>query len=616
LPRVSVILPSYNHERFVAIALESVLAQTYQDFEIVITDDASTDGSVGVLTAYQQRDSRIKLFLNRVNYERHSVNHCIENSSGEYVAVLSSDDEFFPTKLEEQVAFLDDHSDVAAVFTNARIVNEQGRALADPTHFYQTIFEQPNRSRHEWLNHFFFKGNCLCHPSVLIRRSVYETLGLYNPLLGALDDLDMWVRLCLHHDIHVLPQKLLNYRVLDREANFSGDKPENFRRSQFEWVKILDHFATPNGVAQIHLIFPNVASEVWQRGDAVARHVLAELALETGQLSHRFWGIDLLYRLLSQGETKRALAHRISVAPEGDFVKANGQINPFTAERRPAAQVFWPVARAHSETSSRSLYYRPFEWVDLRIPIPTWDTAGPLRLDPCDFPCVIKIPEVRILSRTDGRCLWRQAVKPDVEAVTLAGTALWLADGDGGAILSTGMDPQLYFAGIPALPDLPLELQAWIKVETGLESVGRELESLRAALRGRDAERATREANAATLRAKIADAEGERERLCAQVTGLRAAFARQAYDAERETDKLRATVTAGDRQRAKLSEEGLALQAAVDQLRDKLARRETEIEALRIKLVERDGMLETCLNSRSWRYTYPLRALRRFIGRD
>ena len=295
-PRVSIIIPSYNHERFVGRAIESALAQTYQDFEIVITDDASTDGSVDILSSYARQDPRIKLFLNRFNYETHAVNHCIQHSSGDYIAMLSSDDEFFPAKLERQVDFLDRHPEVAAVFTQARIVDEQNRDLPDSSHSYCTIFQQPNRSRHEWLRHFFFEGNCLCHPSVLIRRSVYDTLGVYNPLMGALDDLDMWVRICLHHEIHVLGDTLVNFRVRDAQANVSGDTPENFRRGQFEMIKILDHFVSPDALAQLHLIFPEFADQLAGASDAVKRHVLANAALATGQLSHRFWGIDLLYR--------------------------------------------------------------------------------------------------------------------------------------------------------------------------------------------------------------------------------------------------------------------------------------------------------------------------------
>ena len=79
-PRVSVIIPCYNHERFVARALDSVLAQTYQDFEIVITDDASTRSIAEVLRAYADRDPRITLFVNRFNYETHSANNCIRRA--------------------------------------------------------------------------------------------------------------------------------------------------------------------------------------------------------------------------------------------------------------------------------------------------------------------------------------------------------------------------------------------------------------------------------------------------------------------------------------------------------------------------------------------------------
>ncbi len=476
-PRVSIVIPSYNHERFVARTIESALAQTYQDFEIVITDDASTDRSVDVLSSYARTDSRIKLFVNRFNYETHAVNHCIQHSSGDYIAMLSSDDEFFPAKLEKQVEVLDRRPEVAAVFTQARIVDEHDRDFPEPSHFYCTIFQQPNRPRHEWLRHFFFKGNCLCHPSVLVRRSVYDTLGVYNPLMGALDDLDMWVRVCLHHEIHVLPDRLVNFRIRDADANVSADTPENFRRGQFELIKILDHFLSPEAFAQLHLIFPELADQLLHEPDAVKQHVLAKAALESGLLPHRFWGIDLLYRLLSHPDTRRQLSHRIGRAPDVDFVKLNGALNPFALEHRSTAQVFWPDAGAYGEVNSRSRYCPRSQWTEMRFPLPAWDAGSPLRFDPCDCPGVVKIAALRILSQADGRCLWSCPPEIREEALTLAGTARWLSHQANLAILSTGNDPQLYLRGIPPLPDLPLELQVWIKLEPGLESAARELES-------------------------------------------------------------------------------------------------------------------------------------------
>ena len=672
LPRVSIIIPSYNHERFVGRAIESALAQTYQDFEIVITDDASTDRSVDILSSYARQDPRIKLFLNRFNYETHAVNHCIQHSSGDYIAMLSSDDEFFPAKLERQVDFLDRRPDVAAVFTQARIVDEQNRDLPESSHFYSTIFQQPNRSRHEWLRRFYFEGNCLCHPSVLIRRSVYDTLGVYNPLMGALDDLDMWVRICLHHEIHVLGDALVNFRVRDADANVSADTPENFRRGQFEMIKILDHFVSPDALAQLPLIFPEFANQLAGASDAVKRHVLADAALATGGLSHRYWGIDLLYGLLSQPDTRRQLSHRIGRAPDVDFVKLSGALSPLSIEHRVTAQVFWPDAGTYAEVNSRSRYCPRSQWTDLRIPLPAWDTAVPLRFDPCDCPGVVKIAALRIFSQTDGRCVWSSRLEENDEALTVAGTALRLSDPATCSILSTGNDPQLLLRGIPPLPDLPLELRVWIKLEPGLESAAREIESMRAAAVHREAtlqqlesrigavqtehqrelgcltaERDELKALAAAGSDAVTNLEGDIGTLKAAVAASHDAIAvrdgavrmledqleaLKTTDAERQGDvarlsahtrgmeaalaerdgkvtMLQAALAERDRKTKKLRASVAKRDRSTTALQAVLAERDRETARLQAAVAKRDRSTALIVGSRSWRYTRPLRAL-------
>jgi hypothetical protein len=620
-PRVSVIIPSFNHERFLTRAIESAFAQTYQDFEIVITDDASTDGSVDVLSTYARTDPRIRLFLNRFNYETHATNHCIEQSSGEYIAVLSSDDEFFPTKLEKQVDFLDRHPEVAAVFTQVRVIDEQGRDFPEPSSFYCTIFQQPNRSRYEWLRHFFFNGNCLCHPSVLIRRSVYDTLGLYNPLMGALDDLDMWVRVCLHHEIHILPSPLVNFRVRGWHANVSADTPENFRRGQYELIKILDHFVSPDALAQLHLIFPEFADQVLHESDAVKQHVLAKAAIETGQLAHRFWGIDLLYQLFSNPDTKRQLSHRIGMAPDADFIRTNGALHPFSIEHRASAQVFWADGGAYSEVNSRSRYCPRSEWNELRFPLPALDTATPLRFDPCDCTGVVKISALKIVSQTDGRCLWNCPLDKREETVALAGTALWLSDGPSVSILSTGNDPQMYLKGLPRLPDLPLELRVWIKLESSLPGVEREIETLKSTIVKHLEELKELGTQVQKLKGDVAEREGALERMTTETESLRAA----AVSREERLQQLQSQVEALTR--ALAHREGVAqsvqtLERQVDALRASVTERENEItkltaqtELLKVTVVERDRVANVVLNSRSWRYTRPLRSLRQVLGR-
>src|SRR5206468_12755719 len=106
-----------------------------------------------------------------------------------------SDDAWEPEKLERQVAFLDGHPEIGAVFTNALAIDEVGSPLLDRTHFLFNIFDQPNRTRHEWLRFFFTVSNALCHPSVLIRKLCYEDCGLYRAGFAQLCDFDMWIRL-------------------------------------------------------------------------------------------------------------------------------------------------------------------------------------------------------------------------------------------------------------------------------------------------------------------------------------------------------------------------------------------------------------------------------------
>ncbi len=618
LPRVSIIIPSYNHERFVGRAVASVLTQTYQDFEIVITDDASADGSVDILSSYARQDPRIKLFVNRFNYETHAVNHCIQHASGEYIAMLSSDDEFHPTKLERQVDFLDRHPEVAAVFTQVRIIDEQNRDLADPSNAYSTIFQEPNRSRHAWLRRFYFQGNCLCHPSVLIRRSVYETLGVYNPLMGALDDLDMWVRICLHHEIHVLGDTLVNFRIRDAQANVSADTPENLRRGYFETIKILDHFVSSEALVQLPLIFPEFAEQLADASDAVKRHVLADAALATGQPAHRFWGIGLLYELLSQPDTRRQLSHRIGRAPDVDFIKLNGALNPLSPELRAAAQVYWPDAGTYTEVNSRSRYCPRSQWTELTFPLPAWDTALPLRFDPCDCPGVIKIGALRILSQIDGRCVWSSVLEENGEALTVTGTALRLSDPTTCSILSTGPDPQLLLREIPPLPDLPLELRVWLKLDSGLESAAGEIQSLMAALQ-------QVESRLGTLQTEHQHELEELKALAAagneQAAALKAAVAERDRDmarlgaavAARDCDmaRLDAAVAARDRDIASLRAAGAARDRDIAGLHAAVAERDRDIAGLHAAVAERDRSAAVILGSRSWRYTAPLRALRR-----
>ena len=194
-PQVSIILTSYNHTKYLRYAIDSALDQSFTDFELIIWDDASTDNSWDIIQSYD--DPRIRAFRNKINKRVGNARKAIlEVVTGEYVAIHSSDDIWEPDKLKKQVAFLEDNPQIGAVFSWAQIIGEDGKPLIDKFHPYNNIFEQPNRTRHEWLNFFFYHGNALCHPSLLIRKICYQDCGAYRYGFAQLPDFDMWVRLC------------------------------------------------------------------------------------------------------------------------------------------------------------------------------------------------------------------------------------------------------------------------------------------------------------------------------------------------------------------------------------------------------------------------------------
>lgn len=123
---VSIIMPSYNAARYIAESIESILAQSYQNWELVICDDCSTDGTRQILEDYAHRDARVRVFLMDKNMgSGHTRNHCIQKAHGRYLAFCDSDDRWLPEKLERQIQFMQEN-DYAFTFTSYYTCNEKG----------------------------------------------------------------------------------------------------------------------------------------------------------------------------------------------------------------------------------------------------------------------------------------------------------------------------------------------------------------------------------------------------------------------------------------------------------------------------------------------------------
>ena len=335
MPKVSVVLASYNHEKYVAETIESVLSQTYQDFEFIITDDGSSDGTVDVMKRFDDR--RIKLFCFSQNQGAcTAMNNCIQEAKGEYIAVINSDDAWMPEKLEKQVKFLDEHPEIGAVFSYAHIIDEQAHKITEENHFYSKIFIQPNRTRFEWLRHFFFKGNCLCHPSILIRKHCYDDIGLYDERFAQLPDFDFWIRLCARYEIYIMPDYLIKFRMRLNEANASGNRPETQMRHHLEFSQILKHYITPDLLSIFLDIFPVSAKiegiqsrlNIKDIEIELAPFIIAMSVIESSNPVHRYFGFNTLYQMYSQKELAQKLKEKYSF-DFSDLIKLAGEQDVF-----------------------------------------------------------------------------------------------------------------------------------------------------------------------------------------------------------------------------------------------------------------------------------------------
>ena len=328
-PKVSIILTSYNHEKFIRDAITSALNQTFTDFELIIWDDHSTDNSWEIIQQFA--DPRIVAIQNPKNLRGGNIKRAIQTvAKGEYIAIHHSDDIWELEKLEKQVHCLDEHPEFAAVFTHVSLVDEEGMPFHEEGHHLLSTFDQPNRTRFEWLNYFFHNGNALCHPSVLIRREAYTT-AIYRNGLTQFPDFDMWVQLCFQSEIHILQEKLVRFRIRAAKANTSSDRPDVRVRMQFEYLKILDQYRQISDTEELLRIFPEAEPFTDNHIDSIL-YPLGMISLKPGtNKPTQLFGLNLLFEALNHPELAEDL-QTFQGFGKNEFVRMTAEHDVFSVE--------------------------------------------------------------------------------------------------------------------------------------------------------------------------------------------------------------------------------------------------------------------------------------------
>jgi glycosyltransferase involved in cell wall biosynthesis len=211
-PLISVVMPVWNGERYLAEAIESVLAQTYSHFELVIVDDGSEDRSGAIIARYADSDARVRPIYAAHRTLVPTLNTGCEAAQGRYIARMDGDDIALPERLDRQVTFLESHPEVALVATAVQLINAAGER--------RPIITNPP-SENAGIRQALMRANCFCHSSVMMRTGVLTQIGGYRPLYIDAEDYDLWTRFADTHELACISDALVLYRIHPRQVSLT-----------------------------------------------------------------------------------------------------------------------------------------------------------------------------------------------------------------------------------------------------------------------------------------------------------------------------------------------------------------------------------------------------------
>lgn len=209
---VSIIMPTFNAECYLREAINSILNQTYHNLELLVIDDKSTDSTIGILTDYEKLDNRVKIIRGLCRGIASALNMGIDMASGEYIARMDADDISALNRIEEQIAFMESHSDIGVCSTQIQLMKEDGS--------YQNIQKYPVESDNIRLSLLNYCS--IAHPTVMFRSQVVKNKWKYNIMPA--EDYDLWTRMAVSEKFACIPKVLLYYRIHSDSASMMSGR--------------------------------------------------------------------------------------------------------------------------------------------------------------------------------------------------------------------------------------------------------------------------------------------------------------------------------------------------------------------------------------------------------
>ena len=209
-PMISVLIPVYNGEKYIGEAIESVLNQTYQNYELIIVDDKSQDSSCDLIKSYC--DSRIHFEINKKNLGlTGNWNRCIQLATGKFITMLHQDDVMLNTNLEKKIKILS-NSKYRWIASNCFQINQNNEVVLNHWYRHDIAMKIAEKKLKKKFDKMFFKTNYLCFTTIMWEAELLKDIGEFKDKGGYCTDVHMWLRILNKEDFYYIPEQLIKYR--------------------------------------------------------------------------------------------------------------------------------------------------------------------------------------------------------------------------------------------------------------------------------------------------------------------------------------------------------------------------------------------------------------------
>ena len=359
---ITVSVVTFNHAPYIKQCIDSILGQTWQNLEILVVDDCSTDETVDLVKSY--RDPRIILIAKKTNRGvSDSTDVYLRRAAGRYIATMCGDDRMAtPFKIEKQVEFLKKNEWCSVVFSNIELIGERGEILDTHSSSVKQVLQVyesgiQNQDPKQLLNTFFLKGNVLAGPTMLADMQVFHQYGSFDRRYLPLQDFDMSIRLLINGvGIAVIPEKTVSYRIRDKQMNLSAITMESANRLVYERAKILEQYWKIS-LQHFKAIFPEyVFSE--EENELLVPYYLQDMFSKSHEMFAKLFRVNTLYYLYGKSpEMARIIEDYEGFLPT-DFYKLIGTIDFSKISQRRKAKPYLKRLRHSLRASARNFSER------------------------------------------------------------------------------------------------------------------------------------------------------------------------------------------------------------------------------------------------------------------